>query len=152
MQKFSVKVDVSLVNDLTLSLRSSEDEDRRLGLGVANAQTRASQAWERVSDARIAVRQVERRLGDVASKAAEDVSLALLLAPLEAFAVEARAALEDLEAEFEAEQGILRALEAKSATNRRLLAALEISLEMCEVAGADRSPVDETGGWSSTVW
>lgn len=140
MQKFSVKCEVLLVNQLTLALRAAEGEGERIALGVANARARSSAAWEEVSGGRIAVKSAVQRLSDLTKAAREDASIDALLAPLEDYVHAAREELGALEATHDAESRILRSLEEKAATNRCLISALTEALAVCEVEGSEERP------------
>ena len=149
MQKFSVKCEVLLINQLTIALRQAEGECERIALGVEHARSRSSAVWAEVSAGRIAVKRAVQQMSDLSQAAREDAALAALLSPLEDFVGAAREELELLEATHEEESRILRGLESKRDTNRCLVAALGEALAACEVEGAESSPVDDTNGWSS---
>ena len=149
MQKFSVKCEVRLINQLTVALRAANDESDRIALGVEHAEERTGEAWGRVRVAREAVRVAKLQLSDLSKAARGDASVAALLSPLEEFMLLAEGELEGAEAEFQAEGAIKASLMGRAATNRLLVSALATALEACELEGAESSPVDDTNGWSS---
>ena len=147
--KFSVKVDAQMVNELSVALREAECEGKRIALGVENAQRRLSELLPRLNEGRQAVTCASQRLRDLCPAAREDSVLAALVAPLEGFVQEAVDTLAEMEDWHDDESQRLLSLEGKAAANRTLCAALGAALAACEVEG-EAWPVDDTG--VSSVW